>query len=177
MTPALAQAQIDAILRSFLLTILPAGVVVTNAQQNRVAEPLAGNYVLVTLLSRRRLGTTMQAWDESPLGNPTVQQWIESTSISMQLDFHGEGSTDNAQAFATLFRSDYAYQFMAALGLYPDYCTDGAQMPFINGEDQWEDRWVVNAVFDANMIVTAPQQFMDTVNIGLIEVDSTYPPA
>lgn len=148
----------------------------TNAQQNRVAEPGADNFVLVTLLSRRRLGTTIPDWDTSAGGNPSVLTNIEPTSISMQLDFHGPDSTDNAQVFATLFRSDYAYQFMAPSGLYPDYCTDGAQMPFINGEDQYETRWVINAVFDANISAAPPMQFANAVTVGLIEVDSVYPP-
>lgn len=177
MVPSITQGQVDAILRAFLLSILPAGVVVLAAQQNRIPQPKADNYVLSTLLNRKRLGTTVEDWDKSPAGAPTQQSWIESTSLSMQLDFHGSDSTDNAQVFATLFRSDFAYQFMANMGLYPDYCTDGVQMPFVNGEAQYEDRWVVNAVFDANIIVLAPQEFADQVDVGLIEVDTVYPPA
>lgn len=176
MTPVLTQGQIDAILRAFLLAILPDGVAVTNAQQNRVAAPQVDNYVLLTLLNRRRLGTNVMDWDNSHGGNPSVQANIEAVTISMQLDFHGADSTDNAQVFATLFRSDYGYQFMSASGLYPDNCTDGAQMPFINDQDQYEDRWVINAVFDANIAVVTPQQFANTVDVGLIEVDTVYPP-
>ncbi len=176
MVPSLTEDQINAILRAFVIAILPAGTVVTNAQLNRVAEPAVDNYVLVTLASRVRLGTTIQDWDMSPSGAPTVQRNIVSTSVDMQLDFHGSLSTDNTQVFSTLFRSDFAYQFMAPLGLYPDYCSDGAQMPFINGEDQYETRWVINAVFDCNMAVDTAQQFANKVNIGLIEVDTVYPP-
>ena len=176
MAPSLTQGQIDAVLRGFLLSILPSGVAVTNAQQNRVAEPSADNFVLLTLLSRRRLGTTVQDWDMSPAGNPVVQSNIEAVEVSMQLDFHGADSTDNAQVFATLFRSDYAYQYMMASGLFPDFCSDGTQMPFINGESQWENRWTLNAVFDCNMVINSAQQFASAVNIGLIEVDSVYPP-
>ena len=177
MVPSLTQDQVNAILRAFIIQILPSGVAVTNAQQNLVAEPSADNFVLLTLLSRQRLGTTVTDWDMSAHGNPTTQSNIEAVSISMQLDFHGAGSTDMAQVFCTLFRSDYTYQFMAASGLYPDYCTDGMQMPFVNDQDQYENRWVVNAVFDANIIVPTTQQFADAVTVGLIEIDTVYPPA
>lgn len=168
MTPSLTQGQIDAILRAFVLSILPAGVEMTTAQQNLVAEPQSDNFVLSTLLSRTRLGTNVQSWDESAGGNPATLSNSESVSISMQLDFHGADSTDNAQVFATLFRSQFAVDYMGASGLFPDYCTDGRQMPFINGEDQYEDRWVINAVFDCNMNIETPQQFADVLKINSI---------
>ena len=155
---------------------MPAGVEIVIAQNNRVPEPATDNFVLLTALGRRRLATNIIDWDQSPLGNPTVQDNIESASISMQLDFHGANSTDLAQTFATLFRSEYAFDFLSASGLYPDYCTDGAQMPFVNGEKQWETRWVINAYFDANITVKTGQEFANTVSVGLIEVDTVYPP-
>lgn len=176
MTPSIAQSQVSGILRAFLLSILPPGVEVTLAQENRVGEPTADNFVLLTLLDRVRLGTNTTSWDQSMGGNPAIITDAEAVSIAMQLDFHGANSTDNAQVFAALFRSAYACDFMAATGVSPDYCTDGHQMPFINGEDAWEDRWVLNAVMDCVIAVQAPQQFANTLIVGLINVDASYPP-
>lgn len=176
MTPSIQQAQVSGILRSFLLSILPSGVEVIIAQENRVPEPTADNFVLLTLLDRSRLGTNTTAWDQSMGGDPTVITDAEAVSISMQLDFHGADSTDNAQVFAVLFRSAYAVDYMAATGVSPDYCTDGHQMPFINGEDAWEDRWVLNAVMDCVIAINAPQQFANTLTVDVVSVDAAYPP-
>ena len=85
----------------------------------------------------------------------------------MQCDFHGAAATDQAQVFATLFRSGYACDYFQGTGLQPDYCTDGQQMPFINGEDQYETRWTLSAVFDANITVSTPQQFANKVTVAL----------
>lgn len=177
MTPSIQQAQVSGVLRAFLLSILPAGVEVIIAQENRVPEPTSDNFVLLTLLDRSRLGTNTTAWDQSMGGNPTTITDAEAVSIGMQLDFHGADSTDNAQVFAVLFRSAYACDYMAATGVSPDYCTDGQQMPFINGENAWEDRWVLNAVMDCVIAVEAPQQFANTLQITLIDVDAVYPPS
>jgi len=35
---------------------------------------------------------------------------------------------------------------------------------------------VMNVVMQANPLVSTPQQFADTITIGLIEVDAYYPP-
>lgn len=176
MTPSLTEAQVNALLRGFVITILPAGIEVTQGQLNRVPEPKPDNYVIFWPVLRRRLGTNVVTWDQSQGGNPSVQSNTESLRIDMQLDFHGEGSTDLAQTFATLFRSEYACQYWAQYPITPNYCDDGRQAPFITGEDQYSDRWVLTATFDANITVSTPLQSANTVTVGLIEVDATYPP-
>jgi hypothetical protein len=176
MTPSIQQAQVSGVLRAFLLSILPTGVEVIIAQENQVPEPTSDDFVLLTLLNRGRLGTNTTAWDQSMDGNPTTITDAEAVSIGMQLDFHGADSTDNAQVFCVLFRSAYACDYMAATGVSPDYCTDGQQMPFINGSQQWEDRWVLTAMMDCVISVEAPQQFADALIVGLVNVDASYPP-
>lgn len=177
MVPSLTQTQVEALLRAFLIHILPTGVAVIIGQANRVPEPLVDNYVIMWATLRKRLGTTVVSWDQSVGGNPTEMSNTESLRLDMQLDFHGADSTDNAQVFSTLFRSAYACDFFAGTGMQPDYCSDGQQAPFISGEMQYEDRWTLNAVFDANITVTPPQQFANAINVGLVEVDAVYPPS
>ncbi len=124
--------------------------------------------------TRRRLGYNFDSWDETDPA-PTTIGISTPTQVLVQLDFHGETSTDNAQVIVGLLRDDYACQFFQPYGFQPDYCDDGQQMPFINGEDQWEDRWVINAVFDANMFVSTPAQFANKVHITPIAIDVAYP--
>lgn len=174
MTPSLTQAQIDTYLRAFLLQILPAGVEVIIGQQNRIPQPSPDNFVITWPVLRKRLATTVVDWDTDPLNEPSASTNTESVRIDIQLDFHGADSTDNAQVFATNFRSAYACQYFAGTGIQPDYCSDGAQMPFINGENQYEDRWTLTATLDANIAVTINQQFADIVTPEAINVDAAF---
>jgi hypothetical protein len=177
MVPSLTQTQVETLLRAFLIAILPQGVEVTVGQLNLVAEPTSDNFVIMWPTLRKRLGTTVVSWDESVDGNPSTQDNTESVRLDMQLDFHGNDSTDNAQVFAVLFRSDYATQYFIGSGMSPDYCSDGIQAPYISGEDQFEDRWTLNAVFDANITVSTPQQFADDITVEIVNVDVRYPPS
>ena len=175
LTPSITQDDVTTALRSFLLSILPPGVEVFIGQANRVPEPADDNFIVMTPNTRARLATTAMSWDHAD-PNAASLDWSEPTKIDVQLDIHGEGGTDNAQVIQTLFRSSYACDQMAASGLTPLYCDDGQQVPFINGENQYEDRWIINAVMQATPVVSTAQQFADTLTVGVIEVDATYPP-
>jgi hypothetical protein len=123
----------------------------------------------------------------------------QATQVTVQLDVHGPNSADNAQMISTLFRDEYATtQFklgipiQAASGsaiqtgwgalmtepvdVQPLYASDPRQTPFINAENQYEYRWTIDAVMQANPIVTTPQQFMDQITVTPISVDAGYHP-
>ena len=86
----------------------------------------------------------------------------QSTQFDMQLDVHGPNSGNNAQTITTLFRDAYAAAIFSTNGysnIAPLYCDDPKQMPFINAEQQYELRWVVSAIMQANPIISVSQQF------------------
>jgi hypothetical protein len=103
--------------------------------------------------------------------------YLQPVQIDMQLDVHGPNSAENAQIISTLWRDDYAYWNFLASGydVTPIAADDPQQVPFINDSEQYENRWIVTASVQANEIVTAPQQYADSVNVILIDVDPTYP--
>ncbi len=104
---------------------------------------------------------------------------MQPTEVAIQLDVHGPNSTDNCQIITTLFRDPYGYDFFAGqpADMAPLYSDDGRQMPFINGENQYEDRWVMNVYMQANPNVTTGQQYADHLVLeGIIDVDVSYPP-
>jgi hypothetical protein len=107
-------------------------------------------------------------------GIKTAQQ---KTKVTVQLDVHGPASSDNAQTIATLLRDDFAVQAFAASGfdVSPLYASEPRQMPFVNGEQQVEERWVIDAVLQCNPVVAMPQQFADEVDVTVTNVDATYP--
>ena len=93
----------------------------------------------------------------------------QSTMVTVQLDVHGPASADNVQRITTLFRDAYACEFFDVLepALRPLHADNARQAPFLNGEAQIEYRWTVDAVMQANPVVTTPQQFADQIGITL----------
>jgi hypothetical protein len=166
-TPTVTQSQVQAALRSFLLTVLPLGWEVVQGQDNRVPEPQDRDFVIMTVISRRRLETNGYVYYPPPgtqvvSGAEAVTQAFE---VTFQLDFHSANvgdSSDAVLAVSTLFRDDIAYQAFAASGLSisPLYADDPKQVPFINAEQQYETRWVLDTVLQVNAGVVWAQDFM-----------------
>jgi hypothetical protein len=147
-------------------------------------------------------GTTIVSQTSGPAGGPGtytvsqsqtvaseemacgVENILQPTKVTIQLDVHSANvgnASDMAQTISTLFRDDYATiwfyrQGYAAQGIVPLYADDPKQIPFINAEQQYETRYVVEAVLQVNQVVTPPQQFADNVIVHTIEVDTTYTP-
>lgn len=106
---------------------------------------------------------------------------LQPIDLTVQLDVHGPNAADNAQIITTLMRDDYACEFFAALetpqnSVAPLYADDPKQIPFINDQQQYEWRWVVEARLQVNQVVTVGQQFAEKADVGLIDVDAVYPP-
>lgn len=107
------------------------------------------------------------------------QSILQQTEIDVQLDFHGSSSADNAQVISTIFRDPYGVGLFEAAGdvAVPLYADDPRQMPFINSENQYEDRWIVEAVMQANPTISISQQFAGSLNVELVNVDARFPPS
>jgi hypothetical protein len=105
------------------------------------------------------------------------KNFLQPVELSVQLDVHGPGSADNATTISTLFRDDYAVQLFASFGevAVPFYADDPKQIPFFNGEQQVENRWVITACMQVNETMRAPQQFADELVISSIPVDVVEP--
>lgn len=100
------------------------------------------------------------------------QQSVAPTEFTVQLDIHGPDSAENAQIISTLIRDEYGCSKFEELnaGVQPLYTSDPMQAPFTNAEQQYEDRWTVDVVMQANPVVSVPLQFADFVNVTLIQV-------
>jgi len=96
-------------------------------------------------------------------------QAMQATRVTVQIDVHGPESADNAQRIATLLRDEYACDFFADQrgDVAPLYASEPRQAPFLNGEKQIESRWTLDAVLQANPVVTTPQRFAGEVSIDL----------
>lgn len=110
-----------------------------------------------------------------------TQKMTQPVEYTIQLDVHGPNGADNVHRISTVFRDEYATAAFAAMStggdVQPLYADDPKQIPFVNDQSQYEDRWVLEACLQVNQaVVNIPQQFFDQVQVGLIEVDTHYPP-
>ena len=103
---------------------------------------------------------------------------LQSTKVTVQLDVHGPNSPDNAQIISTLFRDEYAVDNVATSGydVAPLYCGDPRQVPFLNAEQQIEVRWSMDAVMQANPVVTVSQQFAAALDVVPESIDAFFHP-
>lgn len=154
-----------------------AGVITAISGLNIAVTPTPGKYfaaadTVLDQTSSLATGTLASV----AYGNKIVMQ---PTKMTVQLDVHGPNSGDNAQIISTLFRDEYAVdQFeTSGYGVVPLYADDPKQIPFFNGEQQVEERWVVDAVMQCNPFVGIPLQFADALGpVNVISVDALYPP-
>jgi hypothetical protein len=106
-------------------------------------------------------------------GTQALQQ---QTELTVQIDVHGPNSADNAQLISTLLRDEYGVGLFAQSGfdVVPLHADDPKQIPFIDGEDQYEDRYIVEAKLQINPTIQVPQQFAETITPTLVDVDDEY---
>lgn len=148
----------------------------------RVGTVLAGLQVtpgtVVTAVATSTAATVAPAQTASGPFYAGYKIAVAPTQLDVQLDVHGPASGDNAQILSTLLRDEYATQMFddGGLDLQTLYASDPRQVPFVNAESQWEERWVVTASLQANLAVQVPQEFADQLHADLIDVDAVYPP-
>ena len=105
---------------------------------------------------------------------------MQPTEVVIQLDVHSatdSAASDMAQVIATLMRDERATTFFASAGMdgEPFYADDPRQVPFFNGEQQYETRYVVDVHIQANQALELPQQFADQTAIDVVNVDAAFP--
>ena len=141
----------------------------------------ANTYVAALGSGTGGTGTYTVAPGQSVAASPRsagTTRMTQETMLHFQLDVHGPASSDNSQIISTAFRDAYAVDYFRSTGLpvRPLYTDDPKQMPFINDQQQYEYRYIVETFLQANQTVIVPQQYADSVVVGIIEVDATYPP-
>lgn len=161
-------------LRAFVLGIVPAGVEVVQGLDNRTAmPPPSPGFVCMTANLLIPLRTPVELWDMAD-PDPNAIDIEQGTQIRVQLDCYGAASGDWAAQLMTLLRTDYGVRALAPV-LAPLYADNPVQAALVNGEEQYEQRWIVGANLQYNPVVTIPMEFADTAEVNLINVDERYP--
>ena len=167
--PSVTQEDAFTALRAFILTLV--GCEVVRAQQNRVPMPV-GAFIALTQLSAIPLETNTDTW------TATTKSIERPTQFTIQIDCYGPLSSGRAQTIATMLRDSYAVDQFALQGfdMAPLYAGDAHQIPLIDGEEQYEERWTFEAVLQLNPVITVTAETADTLAItGLIPADVIYP--
>lgn len=167
--PSVTETQLFTQLRAYLLTIVDCEVV--RGQVNRVAMP-KGDVIYMSPGSMAQLATDVNSFTD------TTQSIEQSTQWVAQIDCYGSMANDRAKVITMLLRNGHAFDFFKASGvdMSPLYADDAQQMPLVTGEEQYLERWMFNAVFQYNPVITLNQQSANQLEVGLINVDVSYPP-
>lgn len=158
-------------LKVFIASTVPDGMRVLRTPINRAPMP-TGGFVAMTPGRFKPLATNSSTTDA------TTRVVRQPQQFECQIDCYGATSCDVANKIVVLFRDQFAADSFAASGieLAPLYADDAQQMPIVNGEDQYEERWTCRLVMQINQMVSTGQQSANMVTVDLIDVDSTYPP-
>ncbi len=177
MTLAISVTQDDVYtaLETFLSGIVPAGVPVIRGLPNRAAMPQPDpGFIVMQALMQDRLNMPVHAWDYSASSPPSTLDIEQGIELPVQIDFYGATSGDWAATFTTAFEDQYGFD---ALGpnCEPLYANQARMMPLIDSEEQYEERWSVDAHLQINPVVTITQQFADQLDASVVNVTETYP--
>ncbi len=186
---------------TLVVTQIIHGAVVVGHQLYPTSGVLTPAIYIGDVIPPGPIGTTYSlSGDAGILPSQTMASGVlfamQPTEVCVQLDVYGPNSFANSQIISTLFRDDFAIQNFIDSdipappqwqnipsggtlsvpwdGVRPLYADDPRQMSQVFGELQYEQRWTIDAYLQANMIVTAQQQFFDKARINPIEVDTNF---
>lgn len=177
--PSIPFLQVYTAVGTFLQTVVgvdPATsttVAVTRGKINRVSMPKTA-FINMWAEVSGRLRTNIDTWDQTT----QVQTTEVGTKVKMRLDFYGPLSHDWAAAVEGLWRDFYGYAQLKPFAVAPLYGSDPIHAALIDGEEQYEDRWVLNLFLQYNPTFTAPQQTaLPPLKVTVVNVEQKYPPA
>ena len=140
---------------------LATGIPAYQAQENRVPPP-RGDFVMYSQSGKRRLA--MPANTYADIGKIGSKDIIQPTEYTIQVDFYGPNAADHVQELISILSDGFGWDVMPVY-IKPLTASEPVQMPLVNAEKQYEERWKVSAIFLINPAVTVPMQFFDTVDL------------
>lgn len=157
-------------LRAWLVQAI--GCEVVRGLDNRVPMP-KGGFIVITPGTQQRLATNTVTPITDPMNE--TQEIMQPIMQGVQLDFYGPNSASWAAIIATLWRDETTCVFLSEQPghIQPLYNNEPMQMALIDGEQQYEQRWIVKAFMQYNGVVTLNQQFFTGVNVTIVDVDAT----
>lgn len=149
---------------------------VIRGQNNKVPEPVTNNFVVMTYLHKERLATNTVNYEDLVGSTTSLRHDLTPVKYAVRLDVHGDNAADNTQIIMSMFRSDYAASLFKGVGydVTPLWCQDPKQVPFLNGEQQVEQRWILEVYLQCNPVITMTGiESSTTASVtGIVDVDN-----
>ncbi len=165
MTPV--QDDIFVQVRAFILSLIDCEVV--QGLGNKVPTP-RGAFIAVTATGQVRLSTNVSTYDAS-----AARAVMMPTQYTIQIDCYGPLSSDWATTLTAMWRDPYGCEMLGPT-MQPLYSDDPSQMGLVDGEDEYQQRWMISAILQFNPVVTVAQQYADALLVDVVSVDATFPP-
>lgn len=166
--PSVTETIALTVLRSFLLSVVSCEVV--RAQVNKVPMP-KGDVIYITPRSFIALSTPIDNY------NVLIKTVLRPVQFTVQLDFYGTLAADRCNTVNALLRDQTATDFFLNSGydMQTLYAGDANQLPLITGEEQYLERWTMDAVLQLNPVINLTTQTANTLTAGVINVSVAYP--
>jgi hypothetical protein len=141
--------------------------------------PPTPGFVAMTMVRRERIITNIDTW-ESVDADPTQITQEAHFKVTIQLDFYSGSTAGNSVGTAfdwcsiveTLWRDNATCVALAPVAS-PLYTNPPIMAPLDDVEDQYEQRWMLEAVLQYNPLVSVPAQFADT--LGPVAITDALP--
>lgn len=172
-TISITDTDVFTAMRTFLVAVLPTGAEVVKAQDNGVPMPKV-QFVAMNNNGYMRLNTNIDTYVDTG-ANPSQKKIETHTEYRIQLDFYGADSSSWAAMVYGAFRDSYASDLFPTT-IQPLYTDNPIQMPLITGEEQYLQRWKMQASLQINPVVTVNQDLAKALSVGLGSVDVSFPP-
>lgn len=121
------------------------------------------------------------ATDVPLIVGPASMNLEEGVQLRVQIDCYGPQSTaiaagaeDWATMLSTTLRDNFGVVALAP-NLTPLHADEARFVPLEDGEDQYEERWMLEAFFQYNPVTTVPQQYANVAKLTTLDVPSQAP--
>lgn len=165
--------------RAFGLPDLLPSNIVRGWQNRNVLPPETNEYAVITVMQAQRRGTNVThfAFDPTTQNDGTLTT-AELVQCAVQFDFCADNDTarQRAQSLELVSRSPLAADFLAPHGIAPLYAEDVRDLSFVDGSDQFVQRFTVTLHVSFWASMAASVGWFDHVNLYVENVDVHHPP-
>ena len=140
-----------------------AAPIVIRGYVNRVSKPASRDYVLITPMQMSRLATNRHGWN----GDEGIESVTQPTRRRVQIDCYGTNAAVWAKTLSTLLRDLIACDFLKKYGIAPLFVEDAQDLTGIEGDEQYNPRYMLGLMLQADDTVSVSLDFFNDVNLIL----------
>ena len=146
---------------------------IIKAPVNLAAMP-KDDFLAITTKSLRALNKPLDSHNELSLSRVIYSSY----ELKVQLDFYGAAAFGNALIVITALRNEMGFSLFEGAGnnVQTLYASDAQKLPIVTDEQQYLERWMIEAVLQINSTIAFLEDTAIVTAINLTEIDTTYAP-